>query len=371
MVKDLMPQLQAASKHAKKSSESNGKNGDAVIEMKPLGNINKNLSASTDEFFEAFENVIDDIDKIESNNKDIRKLQVKVLSGTNQQQVEKDRTSLDEKVAENKRYGVRIRNALKKAQDRLDDKSIEAAKEDGQKKSAKENHEMRLRRTQIAAQSRRFYDLWTEYNNQQVDYRDRSKELLKRRCRIVNENISEEEIETMLDEGKTQMFNASILEDTTKAREQLNELKDRHDEFIKLERSIREVHEMFIELGALVTQQGELINNIAYNVEQAEEKVEKGRKNLSDAEKHQRSARRKKAICFTILFVLAIILLLVVLGEFGAFSASDSEPEPPNQKTTPTDDSIIETSIVIHGAPTPETQTEKVFDKPPLDPLPT
>ena len=29
----------------------------------------------------------------------------------------------------------------------------------------------------------------------------------------------------MLDEGKTQMFNASILEDTTKAREQLNELK--------------------------------------------------------------------------------------------------------------------------------------------------
>ena len=49
--------------------------------------------------------------------------------------------------------------------------------------------------------------------------------MLKRRCRIVNENISEEEIETMLDEGKTQMFNASILEDTTKAREQLNELK--------------------------------------------------------------------------------------------------------------------------------------------------
>ena len=72
------------------------------------------------------------------------------------------------KVAENKRYGVRIRNALKKEQDRLDDKSIAAAKEDGQKKSAKENHEMRLRRTQIAAQSRRFYDLWTEYNNQQV-----------------------------------------------------------------------------------------------------------------------------------------------------------------------------------------------------------
>lgn len=129
---------------------------------------------------------------------------------------------------------------------------------------------------------------------------------------------------------------------------------------------------MFIELGALVTQQGELINNIAYNVDQAGEKVEKGRKQLSDAERHQRSARRKKAICFTILFVLALILLLVVLGELGAFSPSDSEPEPPNTKTTPTDDTITdETSIVIHGGPTPETQTNKEYDKPPLDPLPT
>ena len=174
MVKDLMPQLQAASKHAKKAAETieqtdtKGRKKDTIIEMKPIGDSNKNLSASTDEFFKTFENVIDDIDKIESNNKEIRRLQVQVLGGTAQQQVEENRAKLDDKVAENKKYGVRIRNALKKEQDRLDDKAIEASKDDGKKKSAKENHELRLRRTQIAAQSRRFYDLWTEYNNQQV-----------------------------------------------------------------------------------------------------------------------------------------------------------------------------------------------------------
>ena len=174
MVKDLMPQLQAASKHAKKAAETNehadakGRKKDTIIEMKPIGDSNRNLSASTDEFFKSFEDVIDDIDKIESNNKEIRRLQVQVLGGTAQQQVEENRAKLDDKVAENKKYGVRIRNALKRAQDRLDDKAIEASKEDGTKKSAKENHELRLRRTQIAAQSRRFYDLWTEYNNQQV-----------------------------------------------------------------------------------------------------------------------------------------------------------------------------------------------------------
>ena len=169
-----MPQLQAASKYAKKSTDANEKpdsNGKhTVIEMKPLKDTNKNLSASTDEFFKTFETVIEDIDKIQTNNSEIRKLQVKVLGAVNQEQVEKDRATLDDKVAENKKFGVRIRNALKKEQDRLDDKALAASNNDGQQKSARENHEMRLRRTQIAAHSRRFYDLWTEYNNQQVKY---------------------------------------------------------------------------------------------------------------------------------------------------------------------------------------------------------
>ena len=112
-------------------------------------------------------------------------------------------------------------------------------------------------------------------------------------------------------------------------------LSDRHDEFLKLERSIREVHDLFVELGALVTQQGDLVNNIAYNVEQAESKVEKGRKQLSDAERHQRSARRKKLICFTILSCVIIIVVLVILGEFGVFSSSEPSPERVQPTTTP------------------------------------
>ena len=102
-----MPQLQAASKHAKKAAETNeyadakGRKKDTIIEMKPIGDSNRNLSASTDEFFKSFEDVIDDIDKIESNNKEIRRLQVQVLGGTAQQQVEENRAKLDDKVAEN------------------------------------------------------------------------------------------------------------------------------------------------------------------------------------------------------------------------------------------------------------------------------
>jgi len=253
-------------------------------------------------------------------------------------------------VEQNKKLGNRIRNVLKGEQDKIDDMNLAAAQDEERKpkRNAREEHEMRLRRTQIAAQSRRFFDLWAEYNNFQVDYRDRSKEILKRRCRIVNEKVSEEEIETMLDEGKTQMFNASILEDTRAAREQLNELKDRRDEFLKLEQSIRDVHDLFQELAALVSQQGELINSIAYNVEIAQDKVESGKKQLAAAESHQKSARRKKVICSIIAFVVCFILLLVILYELGAFNSSGKDVPPPNP-------------------PAPEPEQEQ---KPPPKPLP-
>ena len=61
-------------------------------------------------------------------------MQAQVLGGTIQQQVDESRAKLDDKVAENKKIGVRIRNALKKEQDNLDDESIQASKEDGKEK---------------------------------------------------------------------------------------------------------------------------------------------------------------------------------------------------------------------------------------------
>ena len=125
-------------------------------------------------------------------------------------------------------------------------------------------------------------------------------------------------------------------------------LIDRHDEFLKLERSIREVAEMFRELEGLIAQQGDLVNNIAHNVEQATEKVAKGRKQLSDAERHQRSARRKKVICAIIIFVAVLIILLIILGEFGVFSSSGYVPPvtyPPTTSTTTIPSSIPDPTI--------------------------
>ena len=102
----------------------------------------------------------------------------------------------------------------------------------------------------------------------------------------------------------------------------------------QLEKQIEEVAQLFKEIAVLVESQGEMVDNIYQNVLNAEVLVEKGKDNLEQAEKSQKSARKKKAICFAILFVVILIVFLVILAEFGAFSYSSSGNSYPITTTT-------------------------------------
>ena len=90
---------------------------------------------------------------------------------------------------------------------------------------------------QIANASRRFRFLLEEHNNQLEHYKSKSKELLIRQYRIVDEFVSEKEMETVLNEGRT-IFTGSVLYETSHARQQLNEIEDRHSELLQLELSL-------------------------------------------------------------------------------------------------------------------------------------
>ena len=87
-----------------------------------------------------------------------------------------------------------------------------------------------------------------------------------------------------------------------------------------------------------------MVDNIYQNVLNAKVLVEKGKENLEQAEKSKRSARKKKAICFAILFVVILILI-----EFGAFSISYSSsgylPYADSFTTTFTTTSVSPTTV--------------------------
>ncbi|TRY62614.1 hypothetical protein TCAL_00418 [Tigriopus californicus] len=325
MVRNRLDELHSQSKHAPVTEEE---------EMAPLykeekkrakekggaGNGSGGLGDAFEsfaQFLARFEDVVKKIDTIQAHADEIRIIQKSLLMATHKDETKEAR--MNDLIHENKMLAQAVRNTIKKDQDILENKSPK-------KMTQPQQQEYRIKKTQVNTQSKRFYDIWTAYNNQQVEFRDKSKQLLVKRCKITNKNLTEDQIETMLDEGNTAVFAKSILDQENLARQQLSDLHDRHDELIKLERSIKEVHDMFLEIAHLVAEQGEMIDSIERNIMDAGMSAEAGRGHLQKAENYQISARKKKVCLFSVLSVLLLIVFIVILIEFGAFSGgSDSE----------------------------------------------
>ena len=48
--------------------------------------------------------------------------------------------------------------------------------------------------------------------------------------------------------------------DAAQLRQTLQDIENRHEMFIKLETSIKELHEMFMDISVLIENQGEMVN---------------------------------------------------------------------------------------------------------------
>ncbi len=259
------------------------------------------------------EEVVSQVDQVEKNTLEMRSLQKKLLAATHKDEGNERR--LDDLNADNKSLAKKIRSALKAEQEWCEKRSGSP-----KKMTSQSSRELQMRKTQVTAQTRRFFDVWAEYNNDQIEFHEKSKKLFIKRCKITGVMLTDEEIEDRIHERDTAMFAKGILDQERMAKQQLTELETRHEEFLKLEKSIQEVADMYVEVGQLVQQQGEMIDRIENNVMLAQADVEKGKGDLQKAEKSAIAARKKKVILFSILAVVVAIVVIVILSEFGAFS---------------------------------------------------
>lgn len=176
---------------------------------------------------------------------------------------------------------------------------------------------VRMQRTQHGVLSKEFVELMGHCNTIQAQYRDRNVERIQRQLKITGTNVTDEELDVMLESGQTDVFTQNILIDAKATRLALNEIESRHDEILKLERSIRELHDMFQYLAMEVEAQGEMVDRIETNIKQSANYVEKARDNTEKAVTYQQKARKKKvwiAICLAILILILVISLVTTFG---------------------------------------------------------
>ncbi|XP_064461020.1 syntaxin-1A-like isoform X2 [Ornithodoros turicata] len=288
MIKDRISALKAA------QTEDDELDGDVTVVLEPNAGF-------MEEFFAEVEEITQNIDKIEKTVNEMKLKHSSILSSPLPD--EKMKQDLEDLMADVKRMANKVRMKLK-----LMEQNIEQEDQIVGNRTA----ELRIRKTQHSALSRKFVETMTEYNRIQNDYRGRCKDRIKRQLEITGKVTTDEEIEEMLESGNPAIFTEGIVMETQKARQTLAEIEARHHDIIKLEKSIRELHDMFMDMAMLVESQGEMVDRIEYHVKNASAYVDTATQETRRAVRYQSKARKKKVIIIVLLVVVVLILAIII-----------------------------------------------------------
>ncbi|XP_007892648.1 syntaxin-11a isoform X2 [Callorhinchus milii] len=150
----------------------------------------------------------------------------------------------------------------------------------------------RIAQSQQFTLVRAFHDTMLDYNTEEMNQRENCKTRIQRQLEIMGTDISNNEIEDMMEQGKWDVFSGNLLSDVRGARSALSEIELRHRELLKLECRIREVHELFLQMAVLVEQQSETLNIIELNVQNVQDYVGVAKVQIKKAVEY-----RNKNIC--------------------------------------------------------------------------
>uniref|UniRef100_A0AAG5D7X9 t-SNARE coiled-coil homology domain-containing protein n=1 Tax=Anopheles atroparvus TaxID=41427 RepID=A0AAG5D7X9_ANOAO len=265
-----------------------------------------------EDFFKEVEEIRMMIDKIQANVEEVKKKHSAILSAP--QSDEKTKQELEDLMADIKKTANRVRGKLKGIEQNIEQ----------EEQQSKSNADLRIRKTQHSALSRKFVEVMTEYNRTQTDYRERCKGRIQRQLEITGRATTNEELEEMLEQGNSAVFTQGIIMETQQAKQTLADIEARHADIIKLENSIRELHDMFMDMAMLVESQGEMIDRIEYHVEHAMDYVQTATQDTKKALKYQSKARRVSKtydiitnfVCFFSFFFLFLLSTIPSLWVF-------------------------------------------------------
>ncbi|KAH8870238.1 Syntaxin-1A [Schistosoma japonicum] len=234
-------------------------------------------SSQMDIFFSEVGWIQKEIEKIRIEIGQVKTKHGEILSAL--QQNPKTKAQLEELNENIKRSAGKVRVKLKALEQTIKEQEAKDAT----------SADLRIRKTQLYSNIRLFMDAMTEYNKTQTDFRDANKARIKRQLEIAQWSVTDDELENMLESGNAQIFTQGIITDTQQARQNLADIEARHEDIMKLEKSIRELHDLFVDMAAL----GELVDRIDINVKQTQDYVAEARQETKKAVIYKKKSRKK------------------------------------------------------------------------------
>ncbi|XP_038202290.1 syntaxin-19 [Arvicola amphibius] len=146
----------------------------------------------------------------------------------------------------------------------------------------------RILESQYAAMFRHFQQNMFLYNETIASKQEKCKTFIVRQLEVAGKEVSEEEVNDMLQHGKWEVFNESLLTETSITKAQLSEIEQRHKELVSLENQVKDLRDLFIQISLLVEEQGESINNIEVMVTSTKDYVINTKEKFRLAVKYKR-----------------------------------------------------------------------------------
>lgn len=153
----------------------------------------------------------------------------------------------------------------------------------------------RIARTQYHCLSNALREVMFGYNETEMSHREACKRHIQRQMEVVGREVSEKELDEMMEGEELQVFNVQVTGHT--ARSALVNIENRHRELQDLEKRMEGIQELFLDVAMLVEEQGAAVENIERNVQQAEVTIQEGTIQLERALVSDKSNPFKKMFC--------------------------------------------------------------------------
>lgn len=173
--------------------------------------------------------------------------------------------------------------------------------------------ETRIRNNMQGTLTQKFKELVQEFQEAQQSYKDKYRERIERQIKIVKPNYSQKDVDSAMTGDAQQIFADQILASTSHAIaiNALADVQERHQDIIKLEKSINQLHQLFVDLSVLVESQGEMLDHIEESVKNSENYTRKGAEALTTAVTRQKRSRKKLFILGGCVLVILLIVIVV------------------------------------------------------------
>ncbi|KAG1601659.1 hypothetical protein G6F47_003474 [Rhizopus delemar] len=257
---------------------------------------------STDQFFQAVEEVKELNKDILNNISMIEDLHGSALTNITDEQAEENTFKLEKIVKQTTKLNNECKNKIK---------AIELSNA----RMPANSGDLPMRKTQHAALKKKFIETIQRYQDIERTYQQKYRQRVERQIRIVQPTATSDDIDRVLDSDEPpQIFAQSLMQANRsgQAKAVLSEVQSRHDDIKKIEKTILELHQLFVDMQMMVEQQGETLKEIETHAENTVVDLEQGNKDIEKAIVSAKSTRAKKWMCFVIFIILLVVAAILI-----------------------------------------------------------